>query len=321
MIASERQRRVLVLGGTGLLGAEIARAYIADGTPVTVLARHRPTGERAVWLRSAKQILGTAEDPAVLSEALEDAGHVVHALGSPPPGATAAEPLAQHVSVVPTLLGVLDALRVRPGVSLTYLSSGGAVYGNDCPLPASEDSACHPVSAYGVTKLTAEHFIEVYAGLHGTPARILRVANAYGPQQSPDTGQGVVATFLNAALTGESVRVYGDGSNVRDYVEASDVASAVVRLSGHADGVRVVNVGSGTGHSISQVLEIVEATTGRRLPVEWAASRQTDVSAVYVDTSRLRQLIEWHPMPLAEGVAAMWAAWCTSEVPITGQRA
>lgn len=299
--------RVLVLGGTGLLGAEVARTLLAEGTPVTVVARQAPTGVRADWLAPAEVVLGPADDPSVLAKALEGVGHVVHALGALPPARTDRHPLEHQAVVVPTLLGVLDALVERPGVGITYLSSGGAVYGSGCRLPVTEDSPCHPVSAYGVTKLTAEHFVGMYATVHGIPARVLRVANAYGPLQAAGTGQGVVAAFVEAALAGEPVRVFGDGSVVRDYVEVSDVARAVSRLLARGDGPLVVNVGTGVGHSVRQVVGVVEDATGRRLEVEWAPTRRTDVDAIYLDTTRLASLIEWAPTPLAEGVAAVVA--------------
>jgi len=301
--------RVLVLGGTGLIGSEVARAYLAAGWPVTVLARRPPAGVLVSWLRQANVVVGSAEDPAVLAAALVGVGHVVHALSAPPPARSSLDPLAHHAAVLPALTALLDALAERPGVGLTFISSGGAVYGSGCPLPVAEDAPCHPVSAYGVAKLTAEHTIATYSRVHSIAARVLRTANVYGPLQRPGTGQGVVASLLDAARTGTPVPLFGQGAAVRDYVEVSDVAGAVVALTALEGGPDVLNVGSGVGHSVREVLDIVERTTGSTLSVDWAPARRSDVDAIYLDTSRLAALIDWHPTPLAAGVAATWASW------------
>jgi UDP-glucose 4-epimerase len=312
MTTNSAHRRVLVLGGTGLSGAAIARAYLAVGVPVTLVARTLPSGPEWGWLDGVEFVVGPAEEPAVLEVALEGVDHVVHALGAPPPAAMVDDPLEHHRLVVAPLVGLLDLVRKRPGVGLTYLSSGGAVYGNPAILPVPETHACHPLSAYGVTKLAAEATIGMYAHRHGVHAWVLRVANVYGPEQRPWTGQGAVATFLDAARTGRPITLYGGGTAVRDYIEVSDLAAATVALSERRDGYGVVNVGSGTGHSTREVMEIVQATTGHRLAVEWEPARGTDVDAVYLDTSRLESLMKWEPVGLEAGVAAMWDSWQAS---------
>jgi UDP-glucose 4-epimerase len=313
MTMTPTSRRVLVLGGTGLIGAAIAQGYLEQGVPVTVVARNRPTGPAWAWLDEVDVVIGSADDPAVLDVAIEDADHVVHALGAPPPAALVDEPLEHYRRVVPPLVGVLDLVRKRPGVGFTFLSSGGAVYGNPRIMPVPEEHACHPVSAYGVTKVTAEAMIGMYAERHGLRSWVLRVANVYGPQQQPWTGQGAVATFLDAARTGRPIKVYGDGSAIRDYVEVDDVAAATVALSARQDGHGVVNVGSGRGHSTLELLRIIEATTGNRLAIEWEPARPTDVGAIYLCTERLRRLMPWSPIDLEAGIDAMWAAWARAE--------
>jgi UDP-glucose 4-epimerase len=314
MTVTSAHRRVLVLGGTGLTGSSIARGYLDKGVPVTVVARTVPTGPEWAWLEGVEFVAGPADDPEVLEAALEGVDHVVHALAAPPPAALADQPLEHHRLVVTPLVGLLDLVRKRPGVGLTYLSSGGAVYGNPAVLPVPETHACHPVSAYGVTKLAAEATIGMYVQRYGLHAWVLRVANVYGPEQRPWTGQGAVATFLDAARTGRPITVYGGGSAVRDYIEVSDVAAAAVTLSDRRDGHGVVNVGSGAGHSTRQVMEIIEETTGHRLAIEWEPARGTDVDAVYLDTAKLHSLVPWEPVSLEKGVAAMWESWQRSAV-------
>ena len=298
----DRPDRVLVLGGTGFIGSEVVRACVESGFAVRVVARREPhdlTGGEVELL------LGAVEGPSLLRRALDGVDWVVHAVGCPPPAASADnfDTTADTVVGIDTLL---EALRAQRGVGLTFVSSGGAVYGDVAQLPAHEDLRCRPISAYGLGKLMAEDSIAAYSARYGIPARVLRVANAYGPRQDGLSGQGVIGAMLRAALDDGSVAVYDGGRAVRDFVHVRDVASAVVALRPGASEPQVVNVGSGVGHSVAQVLSIVEAVTGSELRVRWLPRRPSDVHANVLDITRLSKLIAWHPQALEDGIAQTW---------------
>lgn len=308
-VASPPASRVAVLGGTGLIGSAVARVFLDGGHDVTVLARHAPDEGTAPLVRGARLVLGDAADRRALREALEGAAVVIDALGAPHPADSARDPLAQFDAEVPVLLGVLDELGTSREVAFTYLSSGGAIYGDVDELPVAEDVECHPVSPYGVTKLAAERYVLMAAHRDGLRARILRVANAFGALQRPGTGQGLVAVLLRASMTGAPVVVFGDGTAVRDYVDARDVAQAVVALAGTDAGAAVLNVGSGVGHAVTDVVATVEQVTGAAIDVRHEPARASDVRAVVLDVARLSSLVPWVPRPLAAGVADAWRAW------------
>jgi UDP-glucose 4-epimerase len=170
----------------------------------------------------------------------------------------------------------------------------------------SESSLCHPITSYGVVKLAAEKYIGMYATLYGVPARIVRVSNAYGPLQPSGRSQGIIGAFLAAARDGSSVKVFGDGTIVRDYIHVDDVARAMVELAQRSDGPSVVNVGSGVGHSILEVLAIVGQVTGIRMTVDHLPDRGFDVRQIVLDTSVLSNLISWAPVRLPEGIQQTW---------------
>jgi UDP-glucose 4-epimerase len=146
----------------------------------------------------------------------------------------------------------------------------------------------------------------MYSELYGVPARILRIGNAYGPLQRPGRSQGVIASFLDAARADLSVDIFGDGLGVRDYVHVKDVVSVIRQLAGRQDGPIVVNVGSGIGHSILDVLAVVRRITGRQLSVRWGPGRPFDVRAIVLSVAQLASLVDWHPMSLEAGVRATW---------------
>jgi UDP-glucose 4-epimerase len=298
--------RVLVLGGTGFLGSEITRAFLTAGSSVTVLARHQPSGWGRSQIDGAELIQGDVSDPFILSPLLDRVDHVVHAVGAMLPKESNANPAMDVTTTLPAIVSLLELLRHRPAVGLTYLSSGGTVYGNPAQVPVSEASLCHPITSYGVVKLAAEKYIGMYATLYGVPARIARVSNAYGPLQPSGRSQGIIGAFLASARDGSSVQVFGDGKIVRDYIHIDDVAHAVVQLVQRSDGPSVVNVGSGVGHTILDVLAYVGQVTGARMAVDHLPDRGFDVRQIVLDISVLSNLISWSPTPLQEGIERTW---------------
>jgi len=296
--------RVFVLGGTGLLGAEVASQFRDAGSKVTVVARHPFAPGRAV--DGCEAIEGDAANAELLAEVVQEADHVVYAVGSASPGESNLDPPADVARTLPPFVQLLESLRWRPGRRLTFFSSGGAVYGEPPALPVSEDMPCHPITSYGVTKLCAENYVAMYRHLYGVRASILRVSNAYGLRQRAERGQGAIGAFLHAVRTGETISIFGDGSVVRDYVHVADMARATVALARLEAPPRLVNVGSGTGHSLLQVLDVVRSVTGLDPAVQFRTARRFDVHAIVLDVSRLASVIDWNPVPLEEGVGLVW---------------
>lgn len=300
---------VLVLGGTGLLGREVAGAFLRSGSSVTVVARRRPDDQSHPDLVGAEMVQGDVADMDLVAPLVDWADHVVHAVGATLPAESNADPAGDITSTLPPLLSLLELLRSRAGTGLTYLSSGGTVYGNPQKIPVAESAACDPITSYGITKLAAEKYINMYATLHEVPARILRIGNAYGPWQPGGRSQGLVGALLDVARTGRPVRVFGDGLQVRDYVHVGDVAGAAVALAGLRGGPRVVNVGCGIGHTVLDVVDAFNRVAGVRLAVEHLPSRKFDVRSVVLDVRRLSELIRWEPVPLEEGIDRTWHAF------------
>src|ERR1019366_827832 len=163
---------------------------------------------------------------------------------------------------------------------------------------------------YGVTKLAAERYVLMAARQREVPVRVLRVANAIGATQMSRTGQGVIAALLHGAQSGSSVQLFGDGSSVRDYVDVADVAKACVALSSLESAELVVNVGTGVGHRLDAVVQLVEDVTGETIKVDRAPSRTTDVREITLDVARLKGLVDWRPMTLRQSVQGAWVQWC-----------
>lgn len=307
VVSSAPPTRVLILGGTGFLGSSIARAYLRAGSDVTLLSRRPDALAPSVGSRVARVLLAPPHDMETLAGAVAGAEHVVHALGSMNPAEAERDPSGVAHSM-PTLIRILEQVRAGRGVGLTFLSSGGAVYGEGRGHAVSESSECRPLSSYGAGKLTAESHVAMYVARYGIAARILRVGNAYGPGQQLGRGQGLIATVVDAAVSGSTVRVYGDGTHVRDYVHVDDVATAVVALSRLTGGPMIVNVGTGVGHDIHDVVRLVERVSGATLDLRFLPGRDFDVRHNVLDVTRLRSLIDWTATPLPVGIEATYSA-------------
>ncbi len=247
MTGSEPVTRVLVIGW-GFLGSAIGQRLLADGRRVRGLTRSHTWRTDAGSRAGADITVGDARDAAILDEALRDIEHVVFAVGGHSPPTAAAQPSAAAMEMLLPLLAVIEALRERPHVGLTYMSSGGAVYGNPLRLPVSETDAPRPISPYGASHLSAETYAEMASRRSGSLLQIARCSNVYGPRQAHGGDQGAVAIFLHRINHGQPIKVFGDGSALRDYVFVEDVASVVSRLVADRIEAGTVNVGSGVRH-------------------------------------------------------------------------
>jgi UDP-glucose 4-epimerase len=208
------------------------------------------------------------------------------------------------------MLAVLDACR-RNGCSLTLLSSGGTVYGRAKTMPIAEDHPTDPISAYGIRSLAVEKYAAMRADRDGINLRILRIGNPDGAGQRLRASQGIVAALLHRAATNQKVTVFGDGLGVRDYVHVADMAGAVLDLLAVPAEPRIVNLGSGRGHSPLDLIGICSAVTGRTMEVTFDRARGFDVRNNVLDIGLARRLIDFSPAGIESVMRRIWVGMAT----------
>lgn len=303
--ASSRVGRVVVLGGTGFIGSSIVR-HLAGESDVVVVGRgdRRPRHDETAG--GVRFVAGDLSDPIAVAAVLDGSDSVVYSVGAMLPAESTASPVQDVTHSLTPLLHVLEHLRRHPGTRLVFLSSGGTVYGNPESIPVHESHPTRPTSSYGVLKLAAEKYIQMYATVYGIDARVLRVANAYGPRQPLGRSQGVVGTFIDAALHGRPLQIFGTGRAVRDYIHVDDIALAV-QAALRTDGPEVVNVATGVGTSLVDIVEQVEELSGTTLHIEMLPERPFDVHAIVLDAAAFRAMVGVAPMPFSQGLAATFA--------------
>jgi len=300
--------RVVVVGA-GFLGTAIAHAFHRSGSEVVVVTRSTPDRSRAAALASCRVIVADVAVPGTLDAALEGATLLVYAVGHAPPADAELDPDGERNRTLRPLLAVIDAIRQRAGaLSAMHLSSGGAVYGEPDAVPVPEDHPVRPASTYAALKVMVEEQFAALHHEHGIATSAIRCANVYGVGQVPYRSQGVIATLLAAAASGRTVTLFGDGTETRDHICIDDVASAIVALA-DADALPpAINLGTGVGTSLGELVELTASITKRPLAVAYEPRRPTDLRHVVLDNSRLRGLISFAPTPLADGLERLWSS-------------
>ncbi len=302
-----REPTCVVLGGGGFLGVNLCRRLAASG------ARVRAFGRRCLFrqdLAGVEWRQGDFCDTADLASAIatcDTVFHLVHTYMPQSADANMAEDVRQNVISSLALLEISRKLKVR---RIVFVSSGGIVYGPTAPVPTPETAATDPISAYGISKLTIEKYLQLYEHHHGLSFRVLRVANPFGPFQMPGKNQGVIAALISCALQNEEFEIWGDGSAIRDYVYVDDVIDALLLAAADESEQRIFNIGSGQGRDLREVVVEIEAKLGVKLAVRRTERRSIDVPVSVLAIDRARDILGWRPRtPFDVGIEQTVAWW------------
>jgi UDP-glucose 4-epimerase len=179
---------------------------------------------------------------------------------------------------------------------IVFISSGGTVYGIPHEVPIPESASTDPISAYGISKLAIEKYLALYHYLYGCDYSVLRVANSFGPYQSPHRRQGLIAAFMHRIARGQAVEIWGDGRVVRDFVYIDDVIDAVLAAAVYGGSHRVFNVGAGIGRSVLEVVTDIADVLGRPdvAPIH-KPGRATDVPVNVLNIALIQREFGWSP--------------------------
>ena len=184
-------------------------------------------------------------------------------------------------------------------LKVVFLSSGGTVYGAVNESKASEDHPTYPISSHGIVKLSIEKYLYLYQRLHNLDYLILRVSNPYGPYHNSEK-QGFIDVVIKI-LRNEKVVICGDGTIVRDYIYVKDLANIIARLLTLNLFNQIINIGSGKGYSINQILEYI-AENHPEMDIEYKPSRKYDLQRIILNTKKLNSLDKFALTDIRKGI-------------------
>jgi UDP-glucose 4-epimerase len=301
-------RRVLVTGGAGFIGSNLADAFVARGDQVWVVddlshGKRENVPERAHFVQMD---IGDPELRNLFREVRFDL--VSHHAAQIDVRVSVSDPARDARVNVMGLLNVTEAALEVGTRRVIFISSGGVVYGEPEQVPTPETAPKLPLSPYGVTKLGGEYYLNYYRRVRGLEYVALRYANVYGPRQDPHGEAGVVAIFCSRLLDQERLTIFGDGEQTRDYVFVRDVVAANLLAAemsldpdGGLDGV-AFNVGTGVGTSVNRLADILQGVAGTTTEREYREARPGELRHSTLDSGRIRAR-GWAPgQSLEEGL-------------------
>lgn len=311
--------RVVVTGGVGFIGYHVTRALLLRGDDVVVVddfsdapypraSKRRNEADLRAEFAKVRIVEACVTDRPTLAPLFADRDSVIHLAGLAGVRASFADP-ARYARVNVEGTAVVQELAREAGIERFVFASSSSVYGNSTALPAREESAAVvPESPYAASKRSAELVASALA--RRTPrmaCAALRFFTVYGPRQRPEMA---ITSFVRAALAGEAICLFGDGSMRRDFTHIDDVVRGVLATLDNAPrGFRAYNLGSGAPVDLATLIRMIADAVGREVRIERAAVPLGDVEATFADIARAREELGWTPrLQLAEGIPTV-VAW------------
>ena len=305
---------VLVTGGAGFIGSNIVVRLVREGKSVTVLDNFS-SGYRVNLepFPSVRIIEGDVRDAATVERAVKSSDVIFHLAASVGNKRSIDDPLSDASVNVLGTLNILEAAR-KAGVKKIVVSSSAGIFGELKTLPIREDHPVEPDSPYGCTKLCEEKLSLAYSKLYPMEVVCLRYFNVYGPNQRYDAYGNAIPIFVFRMLKGETIYIYGDGEQTRDFVHVDDVVNANM-LAASVEGVSgAFNIASGTRITVNRLVGLIMGYGSTTSVVDHTDRRPGDVLHSLADISFAREKLGFNPAVGIEEGLRSYISWAGQEV-------
>jgi UDP-N-acetylglucosamine 4-epimerase len=304
---------ILVTGGGGFIGSNLAEALLKRGDAVRVLdnfssgrKENLAFPELGETLTSRLEILqGDMTDREICRKAVEGIDYVLHQAAIPSVPRSVAQPIESNDANINGTLNLLVEAR-DAGVKRMVFASSSSVYGNTPTLPKVETITPNPLSPYAVQKLTAEHYFRIFYELYGLETVCLRYFNVFGPRQDPTSEySAVIPKFIKALLTNDRPTIFGDGEQSRDFTHVDNVVYGnLLALEAPKAAGKAMNLACGGRLTLNELLSILKKIIGSDIEPIYADPRPGDVKHSHADISLSEDLLEYKmQVPTEEGLA------------------
>lgn len=295
-------KNILILGGLGFIGSNIIEEFLHHKDDYNIIVFDFP-GKHNFFGGQIKVINGDFGNEANLEQVfIENKIDIVFHLVSTTVPASSNDNIIYDIeaNLVPTIR-LLKLLELYNIPEIIFFSSGGSIYGVTNEEKVDENHSVFPVSSHGTIKLTIEKYIHLFQELYGVNYLILRVGNPYGPYQSSDN-QGIINVFIRKMLRDEKLIVRGDGSAIRDYIYVKDLAKIVHLLISKGIRNEIINIGSGIGVSINQIIDTLKKIINYKNSIEYTEAPLSDVPKIILETKKMEGMIQYQLCSIEEGI-------------------
>ena len=298
--------RAIVTGGAGFIGSHVVDALLAGGHEVTVIDDLSSGRASNIDSRAELRELDIVDRDA-LQRAFEEVrpNAVYHLAAQASVTASVADPGRDCAVNVQGTLNVVDAA-TKLGAPVSFTSTGGALYGDEAPLPTSEERIPAPLAPYGASKWAAEAYVNTWSLSSGVPHAVCRLGNVYGPRQSPHGEAGVVAIFSEHLYTGKAPKMFGHGKPTRDYVYVGDVVAALIAANGKRG---TFNVATGVETDVQTLWRVLRDAAGSDIEPQLADLRPGELRRSCLDAGLAQRELGWRAeVPIEAGLRQTYAA-------------
>jgi len=283
--------KVLVTGGAGFIGSQIVDKLIEDNHEVIIID-NLSTGQKDFVNKSAKLYIEDIRKDISYVFEKEKPELVIHTAAQVMLRKSLEEPIFDATTNIIGTINVLEACRKNNVKKIIYTSTGGARYGEPKYLPVDEAHQIKPASPYGISKHTAEHYVEMYNQLYGLDYLIFCFGNVYGPRDNPACKR-VTSIFSYKILKNEKPVIFGDGNQTRDFIFVKDIANFIVKSMNKNPKNKLFNLANGEQISVNQIFEILKEISCFKQDAEHIEAVQGEVRDICLDTKRAKEELGW----------------------------
>jgi UDP-glucose 4-epimerase len=295
-------KNILLIGAGGFIGRNMVESLSNDRHNLYLLSSDRNSFYSKFSQYNVNPIVGRLTDLEILKKTIVEfkIDTIIHLAANLIPSSGINDFKKEYEDIVLPTFDLLDFL-AGSSINFIYFSSGGTVY-EDSRESIPEDYTLNPKTFYGYSKLLIESQIQFFSKSKGLRYVILRPSNAYGKYQRSDKPQGFIAVALNRIQNQQPIKIYGDGSTIRDYINVSDIAHVLSLIIKSDIQNQVINLGSGLGTTLMEILNLLEMITKKKPILEFVEKRDVDALNIVLSIHKLTSLLPFTPQKLRDGM-------------------